>query len=81
MIGLVVLSTAAAYILYFRILASSGAVNFLLVSLFLPITAVLLGYAFLDETLEQRHYGGMILIAFGLAEVYGRPLKFLRRAL
>src|SRR3546814_13804973 len=40
-LGLV--STAFAYILYFRILATAGATNVLLVTFLVPITALLLG--------------------------------------
>ena len=47
--GLAVLSTALAYVLYFRILASAGATNLLLVTLLIPVTAVLLGVGVLPE--------------------------------
>jgi drug/metabolite transporter (DMT)-like permease len=81
LVGLAVISTAVAYFVYFKILASSGAVNLLLVTLLLPVTAVLLGYAFLGEILEQRHFGGMGLIALGLAAMDGRPARYIRASL
>lgn len=71
-IGLAVLSTALAYILYFRILASAGATNVLLVTLLVPVSAILLGTAFLSEQLELKHMVGMGLISLGLLSIDGR---------
>ena len=72
--ALAVLSTALAYILYFRILARAGATNLLLVTFLVPVTAVLLGTAVLGERLEPAHAGGMALVALGLALIDGRLL-------
>jgi drug/metabolite transporter (DMT)-like permease len=41
--GIAVISTAMAYLLYFRILAAAGATNVLLVTFLIPISALLLG--------------------------------------
>ena len=71
-IGLAILSTAVAYILYFRILASAGATNLLLVTFLIPISAILLGSLVLGESLELIHYIGMALIGFGLSAIDGR---------
>ncbi len=81
LIGLALLATAVAYIVYFRLLASAGAVNMLLVTLLLPVTAILLGVTFLGEMLAPRHIGGMGLIALGLAAMDGRPVRYCRTAL
>ena len=43
--GLAILSTALAYLMFFRILASSGATNLLLVTFLIPISAILSGFA------------------------------------
>ncbi|WP_321284791.1 EamA family transporter [uncultured Vibrio sp.] len=56
-IGLAVASTAIAYVLYFRILELAGATNVLLVTLLVPVSAVLLGSLFLNESLEMIHFG------------------------
>ena len=74
-IGLGTVSTALAYILYFRILTSSGATNLLLVTLLIPVSAGLLGVWFLGETLTADALWGMGLIALGLGAVDGRILK------
>jgi drug/metabolite transporter (DMT)-like permease len=71
-VGLAVLSTALAYVLYFRILAVAGATNLMLVTLLIPVSAILLGYFFLDESLEIIHFAGMGLIALGLSAIDGR---------
>lgn len=77
-LGLALLSTALAYILYFRILATAGATNLLLVTLLIPVSAVVLGTTILGETLAPAHLLGMGLIALGLAAIDGRLLDRLR---
>lgn len=72
LIGLAFFSTALAYILYFRLLASAGASNLLLVTFLIPVSAVLLGYSFLQERLEMQHFLGMMLIGLGLSAIDGR---------
>ena len=67
-----VFSTALAYILYFRLLASSGATNAILVTLLIPVTAILLGAVILDERLHLLHFVGMVVIGLGLAVIDGR---------
>jgi drug/metabolite transporter (DMT)-like permease len=79
-LGLALLSTALAYVLYFRILAAAGATNLLLVTFVIPVSAILLGALVLGETLLPRHFGGMALIGAGLACIDGRlPRLLLKR--
>lgn len=79
-LGVGLLSTALAYVLYFRILAAAGATNLLLVTFLIPLSAILLGVSVLGETLLLRHLGGMMLIGAGLACIDGRlPGLVLRR--
>jgi drug/metabolite transporter (DMT)-like permease len=80
-LGLVLLSTALAYILYFRILATAGATNVLLVTFLIPVSAILLSTTILGEQLEPKHFTGMGIIGLGLAMIDGRPLGFLHRIL
>ncbi len=75
LMGLAALSTALAYVLYFRILATAGATNLLLVTFLIPVSASVLGILFLDETLLSRHLMGMAAIGAGLAAVDGRPAR------
>ena len=71
-LGLGLLSTALAYVLYFRILAAAGATNVLLVTLLVPVSAILLGTLVLGERLLPRHCLGMALIGLGLMLIDGR---------
>lgn len=80
-LGLAALSTALAYILYFRILAIAGAMNLLLVTFLIPASAILLGTLVLGEALAPRHILGMALIAAGLGAIDGRPLAYASRTL
>ena len=78
--GLALLSTALAYVLYFRILAAAGATNLLLVTFLIPVTAILLGASVLGEQLLPRHFAGMALIGLALVAIDGRLLSFLHTA-
>jgi drug/metabolite transporter (DMT)-like permease len=78
LLGIGVLSTALAYILYFRILAAAGATNLALVTFLIPISAILLGALLLDERLDVKHFVGMAMIGLGLALIDGRILAGLR---
>jgi drug/metabolite transporter (DMT)-like permease len=79
LVALAVLSTAGAYLIYFHVLATAGAVNVALVTLLIPVSAIALGTVVLNEQLDARQILGMALIAAGLGAVDGRPLTFLRR--
>tara|TARA_R110002049_G_scaffold30729_4_gene105051 strand:- start:6019 stop:6924 length:906 start_codon:yes stop_codon:yes gene_type:complete len=72
LLSLAVLSTAVAYMLYFRILASAGATNLMLVTFLIPVTAILLGTLVLRETLHANEILGMLLIALALIAIDGR---------
>jgi drug/metabolite transporter (DMT)-like permease len=79
-VALALLSTSLAYILYFRILATAGATNLLLVTFLIPVSAILLGATVLGERLEARHFLGIAMIGLGLAAIDGRALDAARRA-
>jgi drug/metabolite transporter (DMT)-like permease len=79
LIGIALLSTALAYMLYFRILAVAGATNLLLVTFLLPISALLLGWLALGEQLAPGAVPGMIMIGLGLACIDGRLLYLFRQ--
>jgi drug/metabolite transporter (DMT)-like permease len=70
--GLALVSTAFAYLLFFRLLARAGATNVGLVTFLIPVSAILFGVLILDETLELRHMAGMALIGAGLILIDGR---------
>ncbi len=78
-LALASLSTAFAYIVYFRILAGAGATNVLLVTLLAPATSIALGAASLGERLPPAAFFGLALIACGLALIDGRAPRALVR--
>lgn len=79
LISLALVSTAFAYILFFRILAAAGATNLSLVTLLVPVSAVLLGMLVLGERLETSHFLGMGIIALGFIAIDGRAITALTR--
>ncbi|RUM08227.1 DMT family transporter [Rhizobium chutanense] len=78
-LALALVSTAFAYILYFRIMAAAGATNASLVTLLVPPSAILLGVLFLGERLAVGECIGMALIGFGLVILDGRAYRRLIR--
>lgn len=75
--ALALVSTASAYVIYFRILAVAGATNLLLVTMLIPVTAILLGVLVLGEHLQAHQVVGMLFIAAGLIIMDGRLLGWL----
>jgi drug/metabolite transporter (DMT)-like permease len=71
-IGLAVLSTALAYIVFFQILRRSGASNVMLVTLMIPLTAILLGCLLLGEPISLREIAGAAVIGSALLVIDGR---------
>lgn len=80
-IALALASTAVAYVFYFRILASAGATNILLVTFLVPVSAILLGATILGERLGTVHLLGMAMIGLGLIAIDGRLWRRLTRML
>ena len=64
--GLALLSTAAAYLVFFRLLASAGATNTSLVTFLIPLNATVLGAAVLDERFGASFFIGAALILSSL---------------
>ena len=77
-LGLAALSTALAYIVFFQILQRSGATNVMLVTLLIPVTAILLGTFVLGESISLREIAGAVVIGSALLVIDGRVLKFCR---
>jgi drug/metabolite transporter (DMT)-like permease len=75
LLALAVLGTALAYIVFFRILVRAGASNVMLVTLLIPVTALLLGSLCLGEPLRRTEIAGAIVIAIGLLFIDGRAVR------
>jgi len=75
--ALALLCTAFGYVLYFKLIETSGATNALLVTLLVPPIAIVMAAVFLHETLAVQDFLGLGLIALGLAAIDGRLLSLL----
>lgn len=78
-ITLALVSTALAYIIFFRLLASAGATNLAQVTFLIPVTALLLGTFVLGERLAASDFAGIAVILLGLASIDGRAAAFITR--
>jgi drug/metabolite transporter (DMT)-like permease len=72
LLGFAALSTALAYIVFFQILVRSGATNVMLVTLLIPVTAILLGHLVLGEALNADEIAGALVIGSALIVMDGR---------
>ena len=79
--ALAVISTAVAYLLFFRIIERSGPAFVSLVTMLVPVSAIGLGYAFLNEKLTMHEIAGTLIIGAALFIIDGRVLKYLKPAL
>ena len=75
---LAVFGTALAYIVFFNILVRAGASNVMLVTLLVPITAMILGNVFLDEVIHVKEIVGALIIGAGLMFIDGRLINRLK---
>jgi drug/metabolite transporter (DMT)-like permease len=75
LLGLGSLSTAIGYILFFQIIERSGPSNVMLVTLLVPITAILLGRSVLGEGVTPHQIAGAAIIATALAIIDGRLVE------
>ena len=71
-LGLAVIATSLAYLLFFRVIARAGASNAMLIALVIPPVAIVLGVMILDEALSSGQIAGMALILGGLLLIDGR---------
>jgi drug/metabolite transporter (DMT)-like permease len=81
MLSLALLSSALAYLIYFRIIARAGATNALIVTFLLPVSAILLGIVLLGESVDIRQLAGMAAIFVGIAAIDGRAARLIGRTL
>ncbi len=81
LLGLALLSSALAYLIYFRIISRAGATNALIVTFLIPVSAILLGMLLLKEMIDARQLAGMAAIFIGVAAIDGRAARFVGRIL
>ncbi|MEI7599662.1 MAG: DMT family transporter [Aestuariivirga sp.] len=75
LLGLSLLSTSFAYIIFFRVVARSGPANVLLVTMLIPVSAIAMGITVLGETLDTMEIIGTVVIILALVIIDGRALK------
>lgn len=78
MLGLGVLCSAVAYLLFFTVISRAGATNASLVTFLVPASAILMGHLLLGDLFALQTLPGVALIFLGLTLVDGR--LFMRRA-
>lgn len=71
-VGAATISTALAYLVFFRLIVSAGPQNANLVTLLIPPSAILLGVLVLNERLLWQHGLGAVIIGVGLVAIDGR---------
>ena len=74
-VALAVFGTALAYIVFFKILVRAGAGNVMLVTLLIPVTALILGNVFLGEAIQPKEIIGALIIGTGLLFIDGRVIN------
>jgi drug/metabolite transporter (DMT)-like permease len=74
-VALGVFGSAAAYLIFYSLLTTSGAIAASLVAYLIPLVAVVLGVLFLDERLLGQHVAGMVLILSAMALIDGRLVQ------
>jgi len=80
LIAFALLSTAFAYIVFFKIVSRSGPFAVMLVTMLIPVSAIALGAAVLGERIAAREVAGALVIATALLLIDGRAPGFLRRS-
>ncbi len=77
--ALALFGTALAYIVFFEILVRAGGSNVMLVTLLIPVTALLLGNLFLSEPILRHELVGALIIGLGLLFMDGRLPQWMGR--
>ena len=72
--ALAVLSTALAYVLYFRLIAALGPARAVTVTFLIPVFAMIWGTLFLHEQITLQMIAGTALILTGIA-ITTRPAQ------
>jgi drug/metabolite transporter (DMT)-like permease len=77
-LALAILSTAVAYLIFFRIIASAGPSFVVLVTMLVPVSAIALGAAILGERLSSQEIIGALMIGSALLVIDGRIFRVFR---
>ena len=72
LLGLSLLATSFAYVIFFQVVQRAGPANVLLVTMMIPASAIAMGFFVLHETLEPREIIGALIIIGALVIIDGR---------
>ena len=75
LLGLAAISTSLAYLIFFRILNTAGPSFTILVTMLVPVSAIILGVLFLNEQLTLNEVAGAFIIGVALIIIDGRLLQ------
>jgi drug/metabolite transporter (DMT)-like permease len=78
LVALAAISTSVAYLLFFRIIQRAGPSFVSLVTMLVPVSAILLAYLYLGETLELNEVIGALIIGLSLILIDGRALTYVK---
>lgn len=81
LLGLSIAGTALAYVIYYRILELAGASSLMLVTIIVPIFAVLIDAIILSKLVSVQTLGGFVIISLGLSLIDGRIWWFIAKGL
>ena len=81
LLGLSIAGTAFAYVIYYRILELAGASSLMLVTIIVPIFAVLIDAIILSKLVSVQTLGGFVIISLGLSLIDGRIWWFIAKGL
>ena len=70
-----VICSVLAYLIYFKILVSTGAGNLLICTIIIPPSAILLNAIIIGELIKVNEFIGLIVIILGLLILDGRLIK------
>ncbi len=79
LLGLAVVSTAFAYVLFFDVMVKSGPANATLVTLLVPVSGSFLGWLVMDDILTGRQIFGGLVIILALLVIDGRLFRAMTR--
>ena len=79
LLGLSILGTAIAFVVYYHVLEITSATNLSMVTYLIPVIGVILGVVFLNEKLGWNVYVGCALILLGVMVVNGVFNQFFQR--
>ena len=74
-----IVCSVVAYLIYFKILSTTGAGNLLLCTIIIPPSSIILNAIFISEMIKFNEFMGLIVIIFGLMVIDGRIFNKIKK--